>query len=80
MCSKESLLDAWIDPWMYSLVVDDISPEMCSRSPGCVPGNPCLNAWVDPWSCTLVEKDPRCVLGPPNVLWGILVWDQVVLG
>jgi hypothetical protein len=26
MCSKESLLGAWIDPWMCSLVVDDVSP------------------------------------------------------
>jgi hypothetical protein len=42
MCSRESLLSAWIDPWMCSLVVDDISPWMCSRAPGCVPGNPCL--------------------------------------
>jgi hypothetical protein len=41
MCSRESLLGAWIDPWMCSLVVDDVSPYMCSRAPGCVPGNPC---------------------------------------
>jgi hypothetical protein len=27
MCSRESLLGAWIDPWICSLVVD-ISPKM----------------------------------------------------
>jgi hypothetical protein len=27
MCSRESLLGAWIDPWMCSLVVDDVSVE-----------------------------------------------------
>jgi hypothetical protein len=53
---------------------------MCSRTPGCVLGNPYLNAWVDPWSCTMVDERPRCVLGPPDVFWDIMVWDQVVLG
>jgi hypothetical protein len=58
MCSRESLLGAWIDPWMCSLVVDDVSLQMCSSASGCVPGNPCLNAWVDPWSCTWVDERP----------------------
>jgi hypothetical protein len=53
---------------------------MCSRDPGCVPGNPCLNAWVDPWSCTLVDTDPRCVLVPQmcsGVSWSGTRWFLV---
>jgi hypothetical protein len=29
--------------------------------------------WVDPWSCTLVDKTP-------DMFWGNLILDQVVVG
>jgi hypothetical protein len=59
MCSRESLLSAWIDPWMCSLVVDVEDPR-------------CEGPWTGSRVPLLSISPPRCVLGPLDVFQGIL--------
>jgi hypothetical protein len=46
---------------------------MCSRAPGCVPGNPCLVLGLIlgcvPW--WLMMEVPICVIGPMDAFKGI---------